>query len=1366
MCTAWKDRATLISYLCLLLLTLSASAATITDFTPSSGTPGSSVDITGTALGVADSAEIIVRFGDIEATITARSDTELTVTVPIGAHTSRISIQTDDGRVEAGRVFQVLTPITSSVALPGALLPADFAIVSTHADGTLTGTTYAVGVSDTDCSILSCVEMANGKDRIFFATHAPGDAAPSITARSTAEGLVLQQPHFLTNDPGRLEALRDILADPAETALQAALDALEAEVTASWPSLDKPLEDATVTAKIKAATIALLDALPSDSVISLTGGAREGRDIPFDVDWLEIEYTDTTPPNVFIRAPDGNPIDWWLQVAKLDDTHSNFDAGLSSILALESKGFVRDSFSQVGVIPSSQLSAKIDIVDYAILAFDSAVRVKEKPIELPTDDGIYIIRAYSGALRDTSPGDADSALIDAIDAATSGSGSSDAAKALALNVTLIAIDALHISDGLGGKTDAGGLADAIRIAMLGIYSGAESRASTLLAAIEADPSMSDAERALGFLNMVIAAWEDLPRSDIAATETRRQMGNAIKKLWKPLDVLARISLVGKIMERSAGLLGVSLGPNVTPVESAFVVVGDPFAPKITGTSASEAFPGESVSFIAARWDGSASANAVYIGSPKLVGESLGGMSLTVTLPEQMKPGLYKLSAESPRGGPRDSGLFLTVKRKPNIAHVSPTKGFGATTTPPFDTYAGTELSITGQYFKLSSSPPDSVTIDIVPAPITHVSSNVMRARIPTTPAAGTFDLAVTAGDSGGISNPISVTVYDPPALTAVVPVEAKGNALLTLTCANLSDDPAETIVRFTFVSRATIDLPPLALTPKGLTVRLPAGIAEGASVGVSVLTPAGVSLTHEVIRLPGLTPGATLTVTDRSTVLDGKDGVLNLADALLYASMPDEFLSSPDVDDDHIYQEAVYLWDSGDERYEFSHDFPLPGGTISSEGLPLRNPDGGKESRFSRDRRIGNGPDLVGTFISIEDLDTAGSTEDGDLGFVTVGALFADTISVPASAAAHTPTAEAFLGISDYDKLEGPAGGSVTLTGTGITIRGKGAEMRRIHLVGAGLSFISAVGATAEVKVSAPLIGDGNGVSLGGGCVGNSITAEVTGCTVGDGVGLALGAGATANDVTLISGGNTIGLRIFDSTKNSVTAHLGYADATTPATNPNTGVDLFMHENANNNSISGRIFSDALDAVSVINSSDNRFDFSSITCDGSRGVFLGPGIARSEDNTVSNTLIIGLLTGSTVDGIVLQGARDTIIQDSTIESCAGHGITILGSTNPRSIIRRCTIGGPGKENAGFGIGVSEALDTTIEDCKILANTEGGIHISAAEAMAAGPTRILRSTVIGASAGPAIILSEGTSNCIIENCRTGGYADGIVLRDPE
>ena len=82
----------IVCYLSLFLINLSLLAQpTITSFTPTSGTVGTSVTITGTNFNTTD-VNNIVFFGATRATVTAANATSLTVTVPTGATLAPISV--------------------------------------------------------------------------------------------------------------------------------------------------------------------------------------------------------------------------------------------------------------------------------------------------------------------------------------------------------------------------------------------------------------------------------------------------------------------------------------------------------------------------------------------------------------------------------------------------------------------------------------------------------------------------------------------------------------------------------------------------------------------------------------------------------------------------------------------------------------------------------------------------------------------------------------------------------------------------------------------------------------------------------------------------------------------------------------------------------------------------------------------------------------------------------------------------------------------------------------------------------------------------------------------------------------------------
>ena len=76
-------------------VSLALGQPTLTSFTPTSGPIGTSVTITGTNFD-ASPANNIVFFGATQATVSAATTIELTVTVPTGATYQPITVLTDE----------------------------------------------------------------------------------------------------------------------------------------------------------------------------------------------------------------------------------------------------------------------------------------------------------------------------------------------------------------------------------------------------------------------------------------------------------------------------------------------------------------------------------------------------------------------------------------------------------------------------------------------------------------------------------------------------------------------------------------------------------------------------------------------------------------------------------------------------------------------------------------------------------------------------------------------------------------------------------------------------------------------------------------------------------------------------------------------------------------------------------------------------------------------------------------------------------------------------------------------------------------------------------------------------------------------
>jgi hypothetical protein len=82
----------------------------VTSFDPAYGLPGAAVTITGSNFS-STTASNLVKFGDVVATVTAASSTQLTVTVPNGSVTGKISVNVGGRNAVSANDFEVLKDI-------------------------------------------------------------------------------------------------------------------------------------------------------------------------------------------------------------------------------------------------------------------------------------------------------------------------------------------------------------------------------------------------------------------------------------------------------------------------------------------------------------------------------------------------------------------------------------------------------------------------------------------------------------------------------------------------------------------------------------------------------------------------------------------------------------------------------------------------------------------------------------------------------------------------------------------------------------------------------------------------------------------------------------------------------------------------------------------------------------------------------------------------------------------------------------------------------------------------------------------------------------------------------------------------------
>jgi Concanavalin A-like lectin/glucanases superfamily/IPT/TIG domain/Phosphoesterase family len=129
-----------------------ASAPTISSFTPTSGTAGSTVTINGSAL----TGATAVRFNGVAANFTVTSGTQLTATVPIGASTGPIAVDTSAGTATSPDSFIVPDGGTSPPAAP------------TNLTASPSASTVNLSWTDSDTTVSYQLDRSSDPD---FGTH-------------------------------------------------------------------------------------------------------------------------------------------------------------------------------------------------------------------------------------------------------------------------------------------------------------------------------------------------------------------------------------------------------------------------------------------------------------------------------------------------------------------------------------------------------------------------------------------------------------------------------------------------------------------------------------------------------------------------------------------------------------------------------------------------------------------------------------------------------------------------------------------------------------------------------------------------------------------------------------------------------------------------------------------------------------------------------------------------------------------------------------------------------------------------------------------------------------------------------------------
>src|SRR6185312_4029071 len=161
----------------------------------------------------------IVLFGGIAGTVTEATSTHLVVTVPQGARTGPISVNTPNGIIFSDAIFTVICSNSVSFTPPAGFNPAAYVVASDFgAAVTISPGHYGVNIADGMPSLIVASPLDTNNQAFLYAIAGPCGSDVTMNAFSTAQALVFQCPLFLTDDSVVAERLRAIIGSDSSVA--------------------------------------------------------------------------------------------------------------------------------------------------------------------------------------------------------------------------------------------------------------------------------------------------------------------------------------------------------------------------------------------------------------------------------------------------------------------------------------------------------------------------------------------------------------------------------------------------------------------------------------------------------------------------------------------------------------------------------------------------------------------------------------------------------------------------------------------------------------------------------------------------------------------------------------------------------------------------------------------------------------------------------------------------------------------------------------------------------------------------------------------------------------------------------------------
>ena len=789
-----------------------------------------------------------VTIAGMEARVVEASAKELKVVVPVEAQSGVVRVTTPQGETAGMTDLTVASLVTVQVAPPAGYNVTDFQAGSSIDGRLLTNGAGQLKVIRGMPSVIFAGSTNTNRFGFFAEILTNGATDVILNADSTARALVFINPLVTHNDPAVAAKLVRLIR--TNTAVL--------QLGTVWSSVvlkpGDPMADPEFASAYTNALVQVLNSPELSKPVALrqpriaqaqtNGTAYVFYHEPPETRWLELELK---PGKLKVVGEPFNPVDWVVrfQEINVDEAFPNGRFDIESTLRttdpLPVPYPVRGGFNETRTVSADLAASRINFVSYLSKQLFTLIAGKGPDDSVPylRENTIYLMRGVGPAFLHPADYDFNRQYL-----------TSEHNRAIAVNLVAALIDTLSAFldfKALDNKFRAGELKDwdkfyvklvdeAVKLAPNAVYS----RDDFLKAVAKLSQFF--------FKEFVSTYVKETFKADTyldVLGQFSLQVGKASDFATKLVDnkYLKAGSSAGQVLERASGLL------RTTPLETAFVVVGDPFKLNVTVTPGA-AGPGEEVtvtvrgSSALKKFDMFSSRDQVRIEGFSVIFGQVQSVSGPVNGEQQLRvriPGDLASSADgnytlfvNTQG--RKGSVPFRIAVKTTVTGIVPTSGFAASSNFDGGSYPGTSVFIQG--YNMSSS--DAVLFTgetgTVAATSKFSASGGLRVNVPAGAKSGPIRVE-HRNPSGEIVTATSAdfTVLGPPVIESMVPESGPPGTIVSFKVLNTANDNGATRLQFfgaAFSSGVTFSGPDQIIAP------VPTG---GTSGPVRIITPSGIA---------------------------------------------------------------------------------------------------------------------------------------------------------------------------------------------------------------------------------------------------------------------------------------------------------------------------------------------------------------------------------------------------------------------------------------------------------------------------------------------------------------------------------------------